>query len=636
MTMRILRYRNAIFTALLVAGVLALYGALALYNIYTPLIVCDGGAADVPARDGRMTLVAGDWLCRPGVLSPEEMRDGSAQIRDVMHMGDMEGHTYAISLSGEGLADLCVMLPRPRGSRLFIDGREVLPERGGLIASQDVFSLAAYMDAARAAHEFVLQVPVSGYFYSGYQGVVLGGRRELERIDEIRYMVEVMCLGLYLTLGLMCVSLFLQKRSERYILLLVLYTLVTAYRFMNYSEHFTGVLILEGYPDAFRLFFFLRYVLCRVFVPSGRRRVDDFAMITLTAVTTATFFFTPQWFVTVADKANFFAMILEGVLIVRGLAAKRQGTRILLAGWGVYTGMELFYRLLHCGFVAQGIVDVLIRPTQYAHVAYLIAFSSAIFGKFASKFSEAEAMTGLLEQKVGEQTRELREKSAHIIRVQEQRQKFLTDVVHNIRNPLFALGGYFELLEDELSAPTEQQRRYIDLINSKLSYVNRMVADMLLIDRLENDKISFHFVNVELSAFLRSVAAENKLAAQCEVTVECDPLSISADGHRLHQAVDNLLDNAVLHGQATKIAVSARTEDEKAVIEIRDNGRGMTQEQLSHAFERYATSGAKNSVGLGLSIVQEIIRQHHGTVTLESVVGQGTCARICLPAEHET
>lgn len=487
------------------------------------------------------------------------------------------------------------------------------------------------MEEGVQTHELVLQVPVSGYFYSGYQGIVLGEKARLLAIDRMRYMVELICLGLYAALGVICLSLFLQKTSERYILLLVVFTAVTAYRFMSYSEHLSRLLRETGRPDIYRLFFFLRYVLCRVFVPAEKRGLSDKLMALLAFAGTGVFILFPEGFVTGVDKLNLAAMLLEGVLIVRGLRAERQGARILLVGWGIYTGMELFYRALRGGWIAQGIVDVLIRPTQYAHVVYLLAFSGAILGKFAAKFKEAESMKVQLEQKVSEQTSELRKKNMRILEEQERRQRFLTDIMHNLRNPLFALGGYVELLEDQMPEQTPQQRTYIELINGKLAYVNRLVADMLLADRLENGRIEFHCVALAFPAFLERIVSENKLLEHVDVHMSCPEMQVYGDGLRLHQAIDNVLDNAALHGNCTRLDIEVVRERDTVSMVFSDNGAGMSAEMLAHAFERYRSGGGKNSAGLGLSIALEIVRRHGGTLELQSEPGAGTAAKICLP-----
>lgn len=635
--MKTIKKRNLFFSVLIVACIVLLYGILAAINTHTPMIVCKNGTGVLTGTESSMSLLAGEWICYPDAPTMEELEHLNGHPIDVMHIGIMEGSTYRIQLRADQTDDLCFMLPRSRGSQVWIDGNAVAPQ-GESISSQDVFSFSDYMNPSVQTHNFVLRIPVSGYFYSGYQGVVVGSRARLESIDQLRYFIEVLCLGLYLTLGLICLVLFLQKRSERYILYLVFFTLLTAYRFMNFSEHFSSYALFSIGSEFYRLFFFMRYTLCRAFVlpkRSDKKSILDLLIIGMIGCAILAYLFLTDQFAQLSSNINLIALIVEGMLISRGLLEDRQGVRILLAGWSIYTGMELFYRLLHIGVIPQGIVDVLIRPTQYAHVAYLIAFAAAVFGKFASKFSEAEDMAVSLEQKVLEQTQELREKNQRIIEEQNQRQQFITDVVHNLRNPLFALGGYMELLESQMDQPTDEQQKYVNLIEDKLSYVNRMVDDMLLANRLEHGKIRFHFIRLELSAFLRSVVMGNKCLEQCgQVHISCPELYLDTDSFRLHQALDNLLDNAVIHGGCSSLEIKAHQKESTIHLTICDNGKGMTPEQVSRAFDRYYTSGQKNSTGLGLAITAAIIREHGGQITLDSMPGKGVAIHIFLPIER--
>jgi len=165
-----------------------------------------------------------------------------------------------------------------------------------------------------------------------------------------------------------------------------------------------------------------------------------------------------------------------------------------------------------------------------------------------------------------------------------------------------------------------------------------MVDDMLLANRLEHGKIHFHFIRLELSAFLRSVVMGNKRLEQCgQVHISCPELYLDADSFRLHQALDNLLDNAVIHGGCSSMEITAYQEESTIHLTIRDDGKGMTEEQVARAFDRYYTSGQKNSTGLGLAITAAIIREHGGQVALNSSPGEGVTLNIALPVErHET
>lgn len=626
------RTKRVIVMLLFLGFVLGLYAGLEFLNRRTNVRISHEGRLTV--EDGtslEMELVGGAWRVFEGCVSWDQIDWSGGELVDVMRIGSMEGHTFALEIQTSILEQARMMLPRPRGSSLYVNEKQITGQDGKAISSSDVLDLRNALDTDAPFTRIVLQVPISGYFYSGYQGFLLGNADTLANSYRLRWFVEVACLGLYIALGLICAILFFQKTSEGYIVWLALFVVLTAYRFISYSEHLSALLPVAQQSRVYRLFFFLRYCLCRVFVPADRRRVGDGLILILSAICAATFVFLPDAFVKVAAEINMYALVIEGVLIIRGFLMRRQGTLLLLGGWAVFIGMELFYRGLYTGFLAQGIIDVLLRPTQYAHLLYLLAFSGAILGKFACKFQEAEELAGTLEQKVNEQTQRLREQNASIIRMQQTRERFITDVVHNIRNPLFALGGYFELLEDSMEDAVPHQKQYLQKINQKLAYLNRLVADMLLIDRLENGRITFHVVTTALRPMLEAVLEENALVKCCpQVRLECEPITVEVDAFRMRQALDNIVDNAVIHGRCTELTLSAILEGENVCISVSDNGCGISEEQCAHAFDRYYTRGGQDSSGLGLAITKQIVQGHCGTIALHSEPGKGTTVKISL------
>lgn len=630
--------RNRIILAAAIIGVVfGFYLWMAWINARTDLLLCREGRLTLEHQEPvDLKLIGGQWRVFEGEIRWDQVDWDGGELVDIMRIGSMEGHTFALEIETAALEQNQLMLPRPRGSRLYVNGEEVTGPNGAQISSTDVLDLSSRLAAGEPYTRLLLQVPVSGFFYSGYQGLLMGDAEELADSYKIRFFIEIACLGFYIALGAISLILYLQKPSEKYILWLILVIIFTAYRFISFSENLSLLISNIPFGSVYRLFFFLRYCLCCVFVPSENHRARDSAILLLTVACAAAFVFAPGWFLAVVAVANICALLIEGDLILRGFVSKRQGTGLLLIGWAVFIGMELFYCFLHAGVVPQGIIDVVIRPTQYAYLFYLLAFTGAILGKFSRKFQEAEELAATLEQKVQHQTQILREQNQSIIHMQQTRERFLTDMVHNIRNPLFALGGYFEFLEDSIENPNQQQQEYIPMINQKLDYLNRLVADMLLVDRLENGRISFNMVVTRLKPMLETVVRENSSVKQCkEVCIECDDLSVEMDAFRMRQALDNLVDNAVIHGKCSRLVVSARLKGEAVWITVADNGCGMTETQCQHAFDRYYTNGTQNSSGLGLSIASQIVRGHHGTISLTSVQEKGTTIEIALPLYQE-
>lgn len=621
----------------IISIVFGIYIWMSYVNYQTDVLICYDGRLTMENNDPIKTkLIGGQWRVFDGTVNWNQVDWSGGELIDVMHIGSMEGHTFALEIQTSILKQNYLMLPRPRGSTLYVNEKQILGSNNKYISSSDILDLSKILRTDDTYTRILLQVPISGYFYSGYQGILIGDQEELVTSYKIRGFIEVTCLGFYIALGMISVILYFQKTSEKYIIWLILFVVFTIYRFISYSEKLSIFISAIQFGNIYRLFFYLRYCLCRVFVPADKHRIRDLVILFLTAICVTTFVILPGFFVQVVAVANMCALFIEGELIVNGFTDKRQGTFLLLIGWSIFTSIELFYCSLHMGFTAQGIIDVIVRPTQYAYLFYLLAFTGAILGKFSHKFQEAEELACTLEQKVQHQTQILSEQNKNIIHMQQTRERFLTDMVHNIRNPLFALGGYFELLEDFMENPKPQQKEYISMINQKLDYLNRLVADMLLVDRLENGRISFNMVNTRLKPMLEIVVMENSLIKRCkEICIECDDISIEMDAFRMRQALDNLIDNAIIHGKCSKIVLSAFLKENTVCIFMYDNGCGMTEKQCQHAFDRYYTNSIQNSSGLGLSIASQMVRGHNGTISLTSEIENGTTIKILLPIHQE-
>ena len=121
-------------------------------------------------------------------------------------------------------------------------------------------------------------------------------------------------------------------------------------------------------------------------------------------------------------------------------------------------------------------------------------------------------------------------------------------------------------------------------------------------------------------------------AAEAALEIDCAAVNACADQYRLRQALDNLVDNALTHGNGSRIVLRGFEQDGMTVLQVEDNGKGIPEQELPHLFKRYYRGSKGKSVGLGLSISREIVLLHQGTITLESAPGKGTTVTIRLPA----
>jgi signal transduction histidine kinase len=219
------------------------------------------------------------------------------------------------------------------------------------------------------------------------------------------------------------------------------------------------------------------------------------------------------------------------------------------------------------------------------------------------------------------------------------REEFLASVSHELRTPLTSILGYLELVRD---ADEEGELG----ISAELAIIQRNAEQLLAVigDLLAATPSDLHLeiARVDLQQLVREGALAARPRAKESALrldyAESEPIPVDADGRRLRQVIDNILSNAVKYTpEGGTIAVSARTEGSVAVIEIADDGVGITPEDQRQLFDRFfrTKSARKNAVqgnGLGLSIVKAIVDSHHGSISVISELGKGSTFRIEIPA----
>ncbi len=237
------------------------------------------------------------------------------------------------------------------------------------------------------------------------------------------------------------------------------------------------------------------------------------------------------------------------------------------------------------------------------------------------------------------------------------RQEFVANVSHELRTPLSIINGYLEtLLEEGALEDPVTARRFLGVMAKHGQRLNLLVGDLLTLSELEGGPHGrgtplapigpLHRQTLEVRVSLERVVERlGPVAAGQGITLTVDApaaLCVEADGHRLDQALFNLLDNALKYGQPAtdpEVAVRARpcAEDPDWVeISVTDHGPGIPLADQGHVFERFYRvhkdrSREAGGTGLGLSIVKHIAQAHGGSVALESRPGHGATFRLRLP-----
>ncbi len=226
--------------------------------------------------------------------------------------------------------------------------------------------------------------------------------------------------------------------------------------------------------------------------------------------------------------------------------------------------------------------------------------------------------------------------------------EFLTNMSHELRTPLNAVIGFSDLMLHKVHGPlSEKYQSYATLIHEAGNHLLNLVSDILDLAKIEAGRFQAEFRDVEIREALENcVALVRRRAEEKQVNLAAhlpdEPVVIQADTRACKQIVLNLLSNAVKFARSDGLVeISLRAESDKVEITVQDNGIGIPAHvlpRLGKAFEQANNDPmlAREGTGLGLALVQALVREHGGELDIQSQENVGTCVRVILPRRQAT
>jgi len=220
---------------------------------------------------------------------------------------------------------------------------------------------------------------------------------------------------------------------------------------------------------------------------------------------------------------------------------------------------------------------------------------------------------------------------------------FLSNVSHELKTPMISVMGYIGMiLKEKVGGLTEQQKRFLEISYKNLLKLGKNIDDLLDLAELGIRKDAWIFEPVDLCGTIDfSCSTLGPLAAEHQIEIEVhlprDRVRVSGVEEKLNQLFDNLLTNAIKYNrQGGRIAVSLEEDLEFVYVRIADTGVGISHQSLEEVFRRHfqegsASLGKTKGLGIGLSLVQEIVELHRGKIYIESEVGKGSTFTVMLP-----
>ena len=228
----------------------------------------------------------------------------------------------------------------------------------------------------------------------------------------------------------------------------------------------------------------------------------------------------------------------------------------------------------------------------------------------------------------------------------DYRGQLIDALSHQLQNPVAAITGNLELLFDRIE-PGDENERPLRAIERATGRIQAMIQDLLALAKVNNPDRPLHEVEVDLAGLVRDVADSVRAeAAAVDVKVRLDlasgPLLVRGDPGELEDLVANLVSNALKYsdpGGSVTACVQRVLQGATAYVElsVADEGIGIAQAEQDRLFEEFFRSEtvearARPGTGLGLAVVDRVVRRHRGRIAVESELGEGTTFRVLLPA----
>ena len=222
----------------------------------------------------------------------------------------------------------------------------------------------------------------------------------------------------------------------------------------------------------------------------------------------------------------------------------------------------------------------------------------------------------------------------------ESQKQFIEDASHELKTPIAVAQTNIEVMEMEEKATIRDYKHLLEVLKRSMERMSSLSERLLLLS--EGDQPQMKWAMVDMATLLDEVAEEARVKAKAAgVSLELEPVSdevlVRGDALHLREAIINLVDNAIRYNRTGGwVRISTQAENSQVVIQVQDNGIGISQADQQRIFDRFyrvdkSRSRTHGGIGLGLAIIKKIVDDHGGTISVESTLGEGSTFRMSLP-----
>ena len=235
------------------------------------------------------------------------------------------------------------------------------------------------------------------------------------------------------------------------------------------------------------------------------------------------------------------------------------------------------------------------------------------------------------------------------IRTEEANRELVRNISHDLKTPITSIKGYVEGIMDGVADSPEKMEKYIKTIYNKAGDMDFLIDELTMYSKIDANQIPYTFHRMNVGEYFSDCAEEVGLDLEnkgigFEYLFECDAdTEINADPEQLKRVINNIINNSVKYRkeEGSKIRLGIKKQDEKNVlVEIQDNGKGISGKDLEKVFERFyrtdaSRSSAQGGSGIGLSIARKVVEDHGGSIWATGEEGVGLTIHFTLPVYKE-
>ncbi|MCL3786749.1 HAMP domain-containing histidine kinase [Ruminococcus bromii] len=251
-------------------------------------------------------------------------------------------------------------------------------------------------------------------------------------------------------------------------------------------------------------------------------------------------------------------------------------------------------------------------------------------GDYSLQIDEnSENELSLLDNQIYRTTVKFREQAENSRKDKENLQKSLSDISHQLKTPLTSIIVMVENILDDDDMPLEIRREFLNDIKHNTNTISFLVQSLLKLSKLDAEAVKFRYEQVEVKSIVDECIKNTAVMAEIlgvRLETDCNDIILNCDRKWLCEAITNIIKNCIEHSHNGNIKITAEQNKLYTKISIKDNGSGITKEDLPHIFERFykGKNSSDDSVGIGLSLAKTIIEKQGGYISVSSELNQGS------------